>query len=70
VTIFVKTLDKAVVSRIVRFVLWIWNDLLIAFVYVGTTEEVAVSPARLSEFVCTLLRRSFVRGPVSWAVNG
>jgi alpha-glucoside transport system permease protein len=52
-TIFVKTLDKAAMSRILRFVLWIWNDLLIALVYLGTNEEVAVLPARLSELVGT-----------------
>jgi alpha-glucoside transport system permease protein len=33
--------------------LWIWNDLLIALVYLGTNEEVAVLPARLNELVGT-----------------
>ncbi len=31
--------------------LWVWNDLLIALVYLGTNEEVAVLPARLNELV-------------------
>ena len=33
--------------------LWIWNDLLIALVYLGTTEAVAVMPAQLNELVGT-----------------
>ena len=33
--------------------LWIWNDLLIALVYLGTNEQVAVLPARLNELVGT-----------------
>jgi alpha-glucoside transport system permease protein len=33
--------------------LWIWNDLLIALVYLGTNAEVAVLPARLNELVGT-----------------
>ena len=33
--------------------LWVWNDLLIALVYLGTNEEVAVLPARLNELVGT-----------------
>jgi alpha-glucoside transport system permease protein len=33
--------------------LWIWNDLLIALVYLGTTDAVAVLPARLNELVGT-----------------
>jgi len=33
--------------------LWIWNDLLIALVYLGTTDAVAVMPARLNELVGT-----------------
>ena len=33
--------------------LWIWNDLLVALVYLGTTDAVAVMPARLNELVGT-----------------
>jgi alpha-glucoside transport system permease protein len=33
--------------------LWIWNDLLIALVYLGTNAEVSVLPARLNELVGT-----------------
>jgi alpha-glucoside transport system permease protein len=33
--------------------LWVWNDLLVALVYLGTNAEVAVLPARLNELVGT-----------------
>ncbi|HET7726763.1 MAG TPA: carbohydrate ABC transporter permease [Candidatus Limnocylindrales bacterium] len=33
--------------------LWVWNDLLIALVYLGTDSTVAVLPARLRELVGT-----------------
>jgi len=33
--------------------LWVWNDLLVALVYLGTNEEVATLPARLNELVGT-----------------
>jgi alpha-glucoside transport system permease protein len=33
--------------------LWIWNDLLVALVYLGTNAEVATLPARLNELVGT-----------------
>jgi alpha-glucoside transport system permease protein len=33
--------------------LWVWNDLLIALVYLGTNAEVAVLPAQLYELVGT-----------------
>jgi len=33
--------------------LWVWNDLLIALVYLGTSADVAVLPARLNELVGT-----------------
>jgi alpha-glucoside transport system permease protein len=33
--------------------LWVWNDLLVALVYLGTTDAVAVMPARLNELVGT-----------------
>jgi alpha-glucoside transport system permease protein len=33
--------------------LWVWNDLLIALVYLGTNDAVAVMPARLNEMVGT-----------------
>jgi alpha-glucoside transport system permease protein len=33
--------------------LWIWNDLLVALVYLGTQEQVATLPARLNELVGT-----------------
>ena len=33
--------------------LWVWNDLLVALVFLGTTEAVAVMPARLNELVGT-----------------
>jgi alpha-glucoside transport system permease protein len=31
--------------------LWVWNDLLVALVYLGTDSEVATMPARLNELV-------------------
>jgi alpha-glucoside transport system permease protein len=31
--------------------LWVWNDLLVALVYLGTDSSVAVLPARLNELV-------------------
>jgi alpha-glucoside transport system permease protein len=33
--------------------LWVWNDLLIALIFLGTQETVAVMPARLNELVGT-----------------
>ena len=33
--------------------LWVWNDLLVALVYLGTQAEVATLPARLNELVGT-----------------
>jgi alpha-glucoside transport system permease protein len=33
--------------------LWVWNDLLVALVYLGTNDAVAVMPARLNELVGT-----------------
>ena len=33
--------------------LWIWNDLLVALVYLGTEQRVATLPARLNELVGT-----------------
>jgi alpha-glucoside transport system permease protein len=33
--------------------LWVWNDLLVALVFLGTTDAVAVMPARLNELVGT-----------------
>jgi alpha-glucoside transport system permease protein len=33
--------------------LWVWNDLLIALIFLGTQESVAVMPARLNELVGT-----------------
>jgi alpha-glucoside transport system permease protein len=33
--------------------LWVWNDLLVALVYLGTQEQVATLPARLNELVGT-----------------
>ena len=33
--------------------LWVWNDLLVALVYLGTGEAVATLPARLNELVGT-----------------
>jgi alpha-glucoside transport system permease protein len=33
--------------------LWVWNDLLVALVYLGTEAQVAVLPARLNELVGT-----------------
>ena len=33
--------------------LWVWNDLLIALIYLGTTDAVAVLPTRLNELVGT-----------------
>ena len=33
--------------------LWVWNDLLIALIFLGTQEAVAVMPARLNELVGT-----------------
>jgi alpha-glucoside transport system permease protein len=33
--------------------LWVWNDLLIALLYLGTTDAVALLPTRLNELVGT-----------------
>jgi len=33
--------------------LWVWNDLLVALVYLGTNQSVATLPARLNELVGT-----------------
>ena len=33
--------------------LWVWNDLLVALIYLGTTDAVAVLPTRLNELVGT-----------------
>jgi alpha-glucoside transport system permease protein len=33
--------------------LWVWNDLLVALVYLGVSSDVAVMPARLNELVGT-----------------
>jgi alpha-glucoside transport system permease protein len=33
--------------------LWVWNDLLVALVYLGTDSSVSVMPARLNELVGT-----------------
>ncbi len=33
--------------------LWVWNDLLVALVYLGTNDAVSVMPARLNEMVGT-----------------
>jgi alpha-glucoside transport system permease protein len=33
--------------------LWVWNDLLVALVYLGTNKQVATLPARLNELVGT-----------------
>ena len=33
--------------------LWVWNDLLVALVFLGTTDAVMVMPARLNEMVGT-----------------
>ena len=33
--------------------LWVWNDLLVALVYLGTNADVAVMPTRLSQLVGT-----------------
>jgi alpha-glucoside transport system permease protein len=43
----------AIASFTILQFLWIWNDLLIALVYLGTNESVAVMPARLNEMVGT-----------------
>ena len=34
--------------------LWVWNDLLVALVFLGTNADVTVMPARLSQLVGTL----------------
>ena len=33
--------------------LWVWNDLLVALIFLGTTDAVAVMPTRLNELVGT-----------------
>jgi alpha-glucoside transport system permease protein len=33
--------------------LWVWNDLLVALIFLGTTDAVAVLPTRLNELVGT-----------------
>jgi alpha-glucoside transport system permease protein len=52
-TIVVPLSFPALASFAIFQFLWIWNDLLIALIYLGTNEEVAVLPARLSELVGT-----------------
>jgi alpha-glucoside transport system permease protein len=52
-TIVVPLSVPALASFAIFQFLWIWNDLLIALIYLGTNEEVAVLPARLSELVGT-----------------
>jgi alpha-glucoside transport system permease protein len=52
-TIVIPLSVPALASFAIFQFLWIWNDLLIALVYLGTNEEVAVLPARLTELVGT-----------------
>jgi alpha-glucoside transport system permease protein len=52
-TIVIPLSVPALASFAIFQFLWIWNDLLIALIYLGTNEEVAVLPARLSELVGT-----------------
>jgi alpha-glucoside transport system permease protein len=52
-TIVVPLSVPALASFAILQFLWVWNDLLIALVYLGTNEAVAVMPARLNEMVGT-----------------
>ena len=43
----------AIASLVIFQFLFVWNDLLVALVYLGTNEQVATLPARLNELVGT-----------------
>ena len=52
-TIVVPLSLPAIASFGIFQFLWVWNDLLVALVYLGTTDAVAVMPTRLNEMVGT-----------------
>ena len=52
-TIVVPLSVPAIASFAIFQFLWVWNDLLVALVYLGTTDAVAVMPTRLNEMVGT-----------------
>jgi alpha-glucoside transport system permease protein len=52
-TIVVPLSVPALASFAIFQYLWVWNDLLIALIYLGTNDAVAVMPARLNEMVGT-----------------
>jgi alpha-glucoside transport system permease protein len=52
-TIVVPLSVPALASFAIFQFLWVWNDLLVALIYLGTTDAVAVLPTRLNELVGT-----------------
>jgi alpha-glucoside transport system permease protein len=52
-TIVVPLSVPALASFAIFQFLWVWNDLLVALVYLGTSDAVMVMPARLSEMIGT-----------------
>jgi len=52
-TIVVPLSVPALASFAIFQFLWVWNDLLVALVFLGTTDAVMVMPARLNEMVGT-----------------
>ena len=52
-TIVIPLSVPALASFAIFQFLWVWNDLLVALVFLGTTDAVMVMPARLNEMVGT-----------------
>jgi len=56
-TVFIRLILPLSIPALAAFAifqfLWVWNDLLVALVYLGTGNDVAVMPARLNELVGT-----------------
>ena len=56
-TVFIRLVLPLALPALAAFAifqfLWVWNDLLVALVYLGTGSDVAVMPARLNELVGT-----------------
>jgi alpha-glucoside transport system permease protein len=56
-TVFIRLVLPLALPALAAFAifqfLWVWNDLLVALVYLGTDSSVSVMPARLNELVGT-----------------
>jgi alpha-glucoside transport system permease protein len=56
-TVFMRLILPLSIPALAAFAifqfLWVWNDLLVALVYLGVSSDVAVMPARLNELVGT-----------------